>query len=191
MHQLARQENYDSSALHHSSFSLLRISSDSTEEIFGGSRGLRLGLDCLIKLFAGRTDSSVREVLQYAVGMYQISVKLQQSRRGQSIIEDGLNELRGRYLKHYRSPDHDNDLHEDLASLYARSISYMTPRIMVQGERGHLQNPLTVNRVRTALFAGIRAAWLWHQLGGRRWHLVFQRKNYQRQARRLLGQQFG
>ena len=187
VHQLARQENYDSAALHHSSFSLLRVNSDSAEEIFGGVHGLRLGLDCLIKLFAGRSDSSAREMLQYAMGMYQVSIKLQQNQRGQSIIEDGLDELRGRYLKHYRNLDYDNELYEDLAALYARSISYMTPRIMVQGDRGYLQNPLTINRVRTALFAGIRAAWLWHQLGGRRWQLVFQRKNYQRLAGRLLG----
>lgn len=188
VHQLARLENYDSAALHHASFSLLRINSDSTAEIFGSVHGVRLGLDCVARLFGGQPDSSMREVFQYAVGMYQLSLKLRQNHRGREMIEEGLNELRDRHLKHYRNLDHDNPLHEDIALLYARSISYMTPRIMVQGSRGRLENPLTANRVRTALFAGIRAAWLWHQLGGRRWHLLFQRTGYQRQARRLLGQ---
>ena len=186
--QLARLENYDSGALHQSSFSLLRMNSDSTEEIFGSVRGLRLGLDCVARLFGGRVDASAREVFQYAVGMYQLGLKLRQNQPGLDVIGAGLDALRGRYLKHYRNLDHDNELHEEIAALYARSISQMSPRIMVQGS-SRLENPLTVNRVRTALFAGIRAAWLWHQLGGRRWQLLFQRTGYQRQARRLLGQQ--
>lgn len=186
--QLARLENYDSGALHQSSFSLLKMNSDSTEEIFGSVHGLRLGLDCVVRLFGGRPDASAREVFQYAVGMYQLSIRLRENQPGREVIGAGLDELRGRYLKHYRNLDYDNELQEEIASLYARSISYMSPRIMVQGS-SRLENPLTVNRVRTALFAGIRAAWLWHQLGGRRWQLFFQRKGYQRQARRLLGRQ--
>ena len=29
--------------------------------------------------------------------------------------------------------------------------------------------------IRALLLGGIRFAWLWHQLGGRRWHLVLKR----------------
>ncbi len=189
VHQLARMENYDSGALHQSSFSLLRLDSDSAGEIFGSAHGLRLGLDCVARLFGGPPDSSAREVFQYAAAMHQLSVKLRDNRRGQAVIEEGVRELRARYLKHYRNPDHDKELHEDIAALYARSISYMAPRIVVHGSRGRLENPLTIHRVRTALFTGIRAAWLWHQLGGRRWQLVFHRRGYQRQAQGLLRQQ--
>ena len=188
VYQLAKMENFDSRALHESSFSLLRLNTNSTEEVFGSIHGLNLGLDCIVKLLGGRPDSSTREVFQYAVGMHQLSTRLRQNRRGQAVIEEGLNEMRSRYLKYYRSDDHDNELHEDIASLYTRSISYMTPRIIVQGSQGKLENPLTINRVRTTLFTGIRAAWLWHQLGGRRWQLIYQRKGYQRQAQRLLRQ---
>ncbi len=186
VNQLARLENYDSGALHHSSFSLLTTNSDSTEEIFGTTHNLRLGLECVTRLFGGRLDASLRETFQYAVGMYQISLQLQKNRDAQAVIEDGLKELRERHLKHNRERNHDIELHEDIATLYARSISSISPRIMVQGSRGRLENPLTVNRVRSALFAGIRAAWLWHQLGGRRRQLLFQRKGYRQQALRLL-----
>jgi high frequency lysogenization protein len=61
----------------------------------------------------------------------------------------------------------------------------MEPRIMVHGSQGKLSNPLTVNKVRSALFAGIRAAFLWHQLGGRRWQLMLHRRSIQAIARRL------
>lgn len=194
--QCARHENCEHRALHASSFSLLRLNADSTEEVFGSIRGLRLGLDCMVKLFGGSADSSAREIFQYAAGMYHISLKLRNHRALQTMIEHGFEELGERYLNNDPCRDngygydynHDQPLHADIAALYARSISTLTPRIMVHGARGKLENPLTINRVRTALFSGIRAAWLWHQLGGRRWQVLFQRKHYQRQAQILLRQ---
>ena len=47
---------------------------------------------------------------------------------------------------------------------------------MVNGENDHLANPLVASRVRAALFAGIRSAFLWQQKGGRRWHLLIFRR---------------
>ena len=40
----------------------------------------------------------------------------------------------------------------------------------------HLQDENKAARVRALFLAGVRAAFLWHQLGGRRWQLLFQRK---------------
>jgi high frequency lysogenization protein len=57
---------------------------------------------------------------------------------------------------------------------------------MVNGEHGHLSNPLIAARVRAALFAGIRSAFLWHQLGGSRWQLLFSRKKIANEAAGIL-----
>jgi high frequency lysogenization protein len=57
---------------------------------------------------------------------------------------------------------------------------------MVQGEPKKLQDPDTVNRIRASLFAGIRSAFLWHQCGGRRWQLLFNRNGYHAFARGLI-----
>jgi len=78
------------------------------------------------------------------------------------------------------------DTIDDLAQLYARTISTLTPRIIVSGEHGYLTNPRTAARVRAVLLAGIRAAYLWNQLGGRRWHLVFRRSRTGKAADQLL-----
>ncbi|MGK0404322.1 DUF489 family protein, partial [Alcanivorax borkumensis] len=43
-------------------------------------------------------------------------------------------------------------------------------------EPAHLQDDNKAARIRALFLAGVRAAFLWHQLGGRRWHLLFQRK---------------
>jgi high frequency lysogenization protein len=44
----------------------------------------------------------------------------------------------------------------------------------VQGEPTFLQQSDNVNKIRALLLAGIRAAVLWRQKGGRRWQFIFQ-----------------
>jgi high frequency lysogenization protein len=57
---------------------------------------------------------------------------------------------------------------------------------MVQGDPGLLQRPETGARIRAFLLAGIRAGRLWHQCGGRRWHLFLRRGRLVAAARRVL-----
>jgi high frequency lysogenization protein len=60
------------------------------------------------------------------------------------------------------------------ANIYHRTISELSPRIQVHGNPTYLQQPDNVNRIRSLLLAGIRAAILWQQKGGRRWQFLFQ-----------------
>jgi high frequency lysogenization protein len=69
----------------------------------------------------------------------------------------------------------DRQAHE-IASLYARTVSNLTPRIIVSGKPQYLQNERTTDWIRTLLLAGIRSATLWHQLGAGRLELMFGRK---------------
>jgi len=185
-HQLAADDDYDRHALHHAGLSVIRLQADSAESVFESVHALRLGLDCVARLFSGRADASTREVFQYAAGMHQLSVNIGRERRAQAAIAAGLERLRARHAEHAASFDHDDALHEDLGALYERTLSRLRPRIVVRGSEGRLTDPLTVSRVRAALFAGIRAAYLWRQLGGRRWQVVLFRADYHRRAKRLL-----
>jgi CII-binding regulator of phage lambda lysogenization HflD len=50
-------------------------------------------------------------------------------------------------------------------------------RIQVDhGKPEYLKQTEKVAFMRALLLAGIRSAFLWHQLGGRQWRLVFQRR---------------
>ena len=87
-------------------------------------------------------------------------------------------------------PEGDGGAHprlvEKLAELYSQTLSTLTPRIMVNGDHGYLGDPQIAARVRVALFAGIRSAFLWRQLGGNRWQLLFSRKKIASEAARIL-----
>ncbi len=79
----------------------------------------------------------------------------------------------------------DGQAHE-IAQLYARTISQMSPRIVVSGKPQYLQNERTTDWIRTLLMAGIRSAMLWQQMGGGRFELMFGRKNILRDVEQFL-----
>ena len=72
--------------------------------------------------------------------------------------------------------NHVNDLCHSVSGIYQDTLSRLKFRIKVSGSAQHLQNPQNEDVIRALLLAGIRSAFLWRQLGGRRWKLFFQRK---------------
>ena len=64
----------------------------------------------------------------------------------------------------------------DLAEVYQQTLSTLGKRIQVVGEPRILQQQMTADIIRAMLLVSVRFAWLWHQLHGRRWHLVVRRK---------------
>jgi high frequency lysogenization protein len=74
------------------------------------------------------------------------------------------------------SSSDDSEVIANIADLYEETVSTLVLRIQVRGEIRFLQNDINVNKVRALLLSGIRSSVLWHQLGGRRWHLLFLRR---------------
>jgi len=188
VHQLANKGDCDREALRFSALSVLQLDADTVTEVFSSNEHIKMGCGVIDRILSGKMGKASKEIFQYSISMHQLATKLQYAPNLSEIIRNGVGELSKKFDR--RSVDMLDDtaeslLYEELAALYARSISTMEPRIMVHGSQGKLSNPLTVNKVRSALFAGIRAAYLWHQLGGRRWQLMLHRRTYQAIARRL------
>ena len=190
--QLANQNEHDEVALRNSALSILRIEADSVIEVYGSMTHLRLGFNVMERLFQGNLGNSTRDLFQYSVSMHQLAGRLAGMTAMTDAVHSGLADINQRYpdadlVDHQKEQEEQEEwlLYEDIASLYAKTISTLTPRIMVRGSEGRLSDPRTVNRVRTALFSGIRSAFLWQQLGGQRWHLVLHRKSYRSLAKKL------
>jgi high frequency lysogenization protein len=75
---------------------------------------------------------------------------------------------------------------QQIASLYTKTISTLSPRIVINGRPQFLQVDRTVNWIRTLLFSGLRSAVLWKQMGGGRFSLMFGRKKMLEAAQTLL-----
>lgn len=75
---------------------------------------------------------------------------------------------------------------EALALLYQRTISRLPVRVLVSGDRRELARPSCVATIRALLFAALRAAVLWRQLGGSRWRLFWNLGRLRRWCRTTL-----
>jgi high frequency lysogenization protein len=188
--QLAREGRAEASTLAASVQSLLIIDAPTTESVYGGAQGVRPGLELLRdKLAGGNTDTSDVEIARYVIGMIHLESQLRRRPEMQDAVRRGIEATREQ-MKFFEAAENGETLHprlvEKLAELYTQTISTLTPRIMVNGEHGHLSNPSIAAKVRAALFAGIRSAFLWHQLGGNRWQLLFSRKKISGEAAGIL-----
>ncbi|MEW6332538.1 MAG: high frequency lysogenization protein HflD [Pseudomonadota bacterium] len=190
--QLAREGRADPPALAASVQSLLIIDAPTTESVYGGAQGVRIGLELLRDKLAGagsNTDANDVEIARYVIGMIHLEGQLRRNPDMQDAIRRGVEAAREQ-MKFFEAAENGEMLHprlaEKLAELYTQTLSTLTPRIMVNGEHGHLSNPAIAAKVRAALFAGIRSAFLWQQLGGSRWQLLFSRKKIADEAAGIL-----
>jgi high frequency lysogenization protein len=194
--QLAREGQADKAAFAASVHSLLALDAASTEEVYGGVGGLRLGLALLRDKFGGPRPGQPPagppdlEVARYAIALLQLERAVARRDDLLAAIRRGI-ETAENQMKFFAADGGDDDsvhptLVEKLAELYSQTLSTLTPRIMVSGEHGHLGNPAVAARVRSALFAGVRSAVLWRQKGGSRWQLLFGRRALAQQAAQLL-----
>jgi high frequency lysogenization protein len=163
--------------------SLFKLEAGTTEEVYGGTSKVRLGIETMLAVLQG--DNRYTESLRYAVGLLQIERKF---RRAGPVQEEV-----GRRLQNISTLGENLEQHEredlqahDISGLYTDTISHLSPRIVVNGKPQYLKNERTVDWVRTLLLTGLRSAILWNQMGGGRFELMFGRKKIMREAESLL-----
>lgn len=182
--QLARRGYADEAPLRASVRSILVVDAVNTVSIFGGIEGLRLGLLAISRQSGSAGDL---EVTKYVVALCQLARRFHRSpeltetvsRELAAIQEDVAVDGGG---------DFSAEIYERFAELYKANLSHLKPRIIVQGEQGHLGNPQVVAQIRTCLLAAVRAGVLYTQLGGSRWQVLLQRKRYMDNAGELLAE---
>ncbi|MDT8437830.1 MAG: DUF489 family protein [Wenzhouxiangellaceae bacterium] len=152
--------------------SLFEDDPDSTEAVFGGIPGLRLGLMMMNEL-AQSASNDARQAMGYGGGLLRLAMFLRKDSERQQAIGKGLELIRP---ARERAEDVlDPSVIAQLADLYREQISTLPMRIQVNGEPSWLKQAEKVALIRALLLSGVRAGFLWLQLGGRPWRLFFQR----------------
>ena len=185
INQLAQGENINQAAFDCSLDSLFTLDAQSTSDIYGRGEGLILGLKTLIAYQGGEEKNPQRMIAYYVLSMIRLSNRLLKDTRMVSDVQSGLQDIE-RQMSNFDLPMQTR-LHR-IDGLYQRTVSEIKPRIIVQGDQVQLTRDDVTTRIRTLLFAGIRAAVLWKQLGGSRFRLIFGRKKTVAEARRILRQ---
>ncbi len=182
--QIATSGTCSGQAARASVASIFNRNPEATEDVYGGIGGVRMGLRVMTELFSARNDHESLQSLNYALGLAKL---------GKQIRRDGkrLNAM-GKELdlveKAWDDADQtlDDSVTAQLADVYQRHVSTMGFRLSVSGQPEYLKQTDKVAFVRAVLLAGLRSAILWHQVGGRQWRLIFQRRKMLEQARSLL-----
>jgi high frequency lysogenization protein len=185
--QLARTGEIPAPELELLITSLFKQNPDNFDEIYGAKSNLQAGYHGICKLM-GSDNAKVKQDIKPDVMRYALSIIHLESR----LRKNGhmMNQLGESIQSSVRQADHFHITHESvigsLADTYKQTLSTLSFRIKVAGNPQILQNSHNANKVRALLLAGIRGAILWRQVGGRRWHLLFNRKRYIKDAQGLL-----
>lgn len=179
--ELARDGDCDEEALEASLASVFKLESDSAAEVFGGNRGVRRGLRVLVE----QIESNERDLplFHMLINVLKLERSLHRNPEVNHRLGEGLEGMQ-RQLQHF--PVTHPTIIARLADLYSTNLSGLKPRITVVGNALYLQQPAKAQRVRALLLAAIRAAVMWHQLGGRRRHLLFRPQREVMIARGML-----
>ncbi len=129
-------------------------------------------------------SSSGSEITRYLVGVMALERKLSARRDSMAQLGDRVDTLK-RQTTHFEILD--EQMLSNIASIYLDIISPLgMPGFKYPGTPAQLQLPHVQHRVRALLLAAVRSAVLWSQVGGKRRHLLFGRKQMLEQAKILL-----
>ncbi len=184
--QVARHGRADSADTAVCINSLFEMDPNSFDDIYGATKGLTTGLNTILDQFGDATDQRDMELTKYVITLMHLERKLMQQSDMLEKISRGLRQAKSQ-AEHFGSSTHEN-VFANIGDLYANTISTLKPKVIVQGEQGHLSNSANAAKVRTLLLTGIRSAVLWRQCGGRRLGLIFSRKKLLNQTKALLNE---
>lgn len=181
--QLAKTGYIPQEPLRCSVESLFQQNPANIAEVYGGADQLELGFKVLSDLLHHHRNRDYPECLRYVLGILHLQKKLKARGDMMNIVGSRIKQAVNQ-ASHFTST-HDNVI-ANLASIYTDTISTFRFRIQVVGDFNYLQQQRTANQIRALLFAGIRSATLWRQLGGNRFQLLISRKRLSAEADRLL-----
>ena len=176
VYRLAHCGDSDTEKMKFSMSILLNQNPDTLDQLYGPLENLQDGLAGM-KMFLDNThkhsEQKHKEIIGYVMSSIHLAGKLANNNSLLTKITQGIDNAR-QQANHF-SITHDN-VYSNVGGLYQETISKMRLRIQVIGSPVYLQQAAVAARIRCMLFAAIRNAFLWRQLGGKRRHLLLQRQ---------------
>lgn len=180
---IARKGEAQSSAVEASLSSILVTSPENTQQVFGSLQNLQIGFTTLVSQLDSDNKLKDTEVTRYIASILSLERKLSRNNKA-------LNELGERVSHVQRQLAHldfeNNQITTNLASIYTDILSPLATKIQVAGNPQNLSIEANQKRIRALLLAGVRAAVLWRQLGGKRRQILLNRKTLLVSARNAL-----
>lgn len=180
--QIARTGSFPQAFFEASLRSLFSFDAPDVESVYGNIQGVKLGLQNIMDITTKAQDEVSLATAGYVRGILKLE-KLFRSRDDlQQVIHSRLGHVN---YKATHFTDNITEISASVGSIYQDTLSQLPYRIKVKGNAQHLQSSSNADLVRTLLLAGVRAAHLWHQIGGRPRHFVFKNSQIRNTAAEL------
>jgi high frequency lysogenization protein len=180
--QISRTGSYPAEFLRPTVNSLFQFDPASTADVYGGVQGVKLGLANLASMLASKDEPETRDMVRYVFGLLHLERKFSANSEMVDVVRSRLEHT---HFKSEHFASHVQEVCHSISGIYQDTISTFQFRIKVSGSMTQLQNPANADLIRALLLAGIRSAFLWRQLGGRRWKLLLQRRKLLQLAQSL------
>ncbi len=180
--QVSRSGNYPVEFLEPSIHSLFEFEASDVAAIYGGVAGVKLGLHNLSAMLATRQGDETRDMVRYVFNLLYLERRFAANQEMMSVVHSRLQHASFK-AEHFSG--HVHEICHSVSGIYQDTLSQMRFRIKVNGSAQHLQDKQNADIIRALLLAGLRSAFLWRQLGGRRWKLLWQRKQLLQTAQSL------
>ncbi|TDF42117.1 lysogenization regulator HflD [Alteromonadaceae bacterium M269] len=181
--QIARKGQADQGAFETSIKSIVITAPDHTEEVFGSFDKLKLGFTIVSNQLGNKSKKKDAEITRYIANILGLERKLAKKPQKFSELAQRIEQIQRQEL-HYSL--FDSNMLANLASVYVDVITPIGPRIQVSGNPENLKQQHVQNKVRACLLAGVRAAVLWRQTGGKRRHILLNRSSILKTAELAL-----
>lgn len=171
--QIARKGELDDRALTVMLSSITNTSPDRAIDVYGGDiSALKFGLQTIVDQLGNDAKIKDPEITRYIVSLIALERQLAKRSKQLNLLGERIEQAK-RQLGHYELLS--DTLLNSFASIYSDIISPIGSRIQVAGEPEVLKQPTNQHKIRAVLLAGIRAAVLWRQVGGKRRTILFSR----------------
>lgn len=165
--------------------SVFKFNTDSVIELYSGTASLSSGLRTLRAQLDSNNPKKNAEFGRYMANLFTIQKQFSNNKEIQETLSSRIEHTK-------RLLDYEDLLSSNviasLADCYSQSISNLALRIQVHGDPQILQSKANQDKIRALLLAGVRAAVLWRQVGGKKRQFLFNRKKLVDTTQKLLTQ---
>lgn len=180
---IARKGQLDKQAIEASLSSILVTEPETPQQVFGSLSNLRLGFSVIAEQLGNQAVNKDTELTRYIASILGLERKLSKHPRALNELSDRITHVQRQLA--YVEVDNDQVI-ASLASIYTDIVSPLAPRIQVAGNPTYLKQSINQHRIRALLLAGVRAAFMWRQMGGKRRNILFKRQHIVRSANEAL-----
>jgi high frequency lysogenization protein len=183
--QIARTGELDQQAFATSIHSIAITDSSETLEVFGSLEQLNLGFNTLINQLGNDDKVKDVEITRYVANLLALERKITANSKVMQQLSERIAQIQRQQL---HMDILDGQMVSNLAAIYSDVISPVARKIQIAGSPALLKRSDNQHKVRAILLAGLRAAVLWRQLGGKRRQILFSRQSIISAAKSALTQ---